>query len=62
MAVTQREYDIMQLQAQLRIRQIVEDWKRQFMSGRLQQQGPAQSSTEEQVPPQMPPGGGMPYA
>lgn len=35
MPVSQRVYDLMQLQAQIRINKLVEDWRRQFLRGRL---------------------------
>lgn len=35
MPVNQREYDLMQLRAQIRIMQMVEKWRRQFLGGRM---------------------------
>jgi len=49
MPVTQRQQDIMRLQAQITILKIVEDWKKQFLRGRL----PAASPVEETEQPPM---------
>ena len=46
MAVGQREMDLMTLSAQLRIMKMVEEWRRQFLGGRFNQQVP-QSPVEE---------------
>ena len=35
MPVNQREYDLMQLRAQIRIMQMVEKWRQQFLGGRV---------------------------
>ena len=36
MPVTQREYDLMQAQAQIHIMKIVDEWRSQFLGGRMQ--------------------------
>jgi len=37
MPVTQRQYDIMRLQAQIKISQMVDVWRKQFLRGRMQE-------------------------
>ena len=58
MPVTQRQQDIMRLQAQITILKIVEDWKKQFLRGRMQDmaqqmgqqlQSPAGSAPQDEV-------------
>jgi len=46
MPVTQREYDLMQAQAQIRVMKMVDEWRRQFLRGRMQ------SILGGQTPPQ----------
>ena len=52
MPITQREADLMQMQAQIKVNQIVEDWKRQFLWGRLQSilAGQPQGQLDTRVP------------
>ena len=63
MPVSQREYDIMRLQAQIKILKIVEDWRKQFLRGRMQDM--AQQMGQQLQAPAGPPsgtGGVNPYA
>ena len=36
MPVSEREYDIMRLNAQLNVRRLVEEWRRNFLGNRMQ--------------------------
>ena len=36
MPVSEREYDIMRLNAQLNVRRLVEEWRRNFLGNRIQ--------------------------
>lgn len=58
MPVTQRQYDLMQLRAQIHVGRIVEEWRKQFLGGRLQTP-PAQAPqpVDEQAFNQPPQGG-----
>ena len=46
MSVSQREYDLMTLSAQLRIMKMVEEWRKQFLGGRFAQ--PASQPMEQE--------------
>jgi hypothetical protein len=59
MAVTQREWDIMQLEAKLRVNSIVSEWRQGFYGSRLQPQGFTQGQVPQQEidgPDTVPPG------
>ena len=43
MPVTQREYDIMQLESQLRMKQLRDDWIQGFLGDRLQEENVPES-------------------
>ena len=46
MSVTQREYDIMQLESQLRMKRLRDDWIQGFLGDRLQEEENAPESLD----------------
>ena len=48
--LTQREYDIRQLEAELKMQKLFDDWRKAFLAERAQGQQPQQS---EQVPEEL---------
>ena len=51
MPITSREWDILQVESELKIRQMLQEWKRGFLKGRL----PAPETPTEETPLQPPP-------
>jgi len=54
--LTQREYDIRQLNSEQRIKSLFEEWRKGFLKGRLVQP-PQQQMPPQDMQQQMPPGG-----
>lgn len=46
MSINQRDSDLMQLRAQIRVMKLVDEWRRQFLGGRFDEQA-SQALTQE---------------
>ena len=55
MPITSREWDTLQVESELKIRQMLQEWKRGFLKGRLPEpETPPEEESSPQLPPEAP--------